>query len=256
MATPLGLVFGLAFVAFGAYFAWVGFRQVRLGVAVYRTPTATVSSLMEGLPEQVSLTGTARPADGTVSGPFSGREAVVSGYEVQELRTSYNASTKSTSHSWHTTDEGWTSVPFLVDDGSVAVRVDPRDATYSVAADESVRVAAGRRPPEYVASFVERTDSSTDGPWSLGPLDLLTERDRKYVERRIEPGDQVTVTGRPTYVEGDVGQVNAVISTGAPFVVSDTTGGRAALRMVAGGLLPGAIGLVFVGVGLFVAVLF
>lgn len=267
MVTPIGLVVGVAFAAAGAYLAYQGIREIRLGTDLLRAAPTSVRSLTEGMPGQVALQGTARALEDadaeTVEAPFSGRPSVVAGHEVLALESRYNASTRTYSQSWRTVDEGWSSVPFLLDDGTGRVRVEPAAATFSVAPDEETRVAGGRTPPDHILSFVERTEGVDDGGrggrgFGLGPfdLDLFGGGDRRYVERRIEPGDEVAVYGTPTAARGGVGEVNAVVRGGDPFVVADTTSRWAGWRHLKGGALPLLFGLVFLALGVFVAVLF
>ncbi|MFC4358214.1 GIDE domain-containing protein [Halobium salinum] len=253
---PFGLftLFGLVFAAVGLFFAARALRSSWLGVQLLRARPQSVLSLSEGLGEQVCLVGTAQAVPGgeALAGPFSGRPAVVAGYEVEELRSRYDANTKTHRRTWETVDEGWAGVPFVLDDGSAGVRVDPAAATYVVAVDERTRVAGGRRPPEHIRSFVERNErvDSEDGTFRLGPFELATGDDRRYTERRIEPGDEVCVVGTPAFARGDVGDVNAEIPEGDPFVVADAPPGVAGRRLLLGSVLPLVLGLVFAAVGL------
>lgn len=255
MSSMLVLLFSLLFVAVGVGICGWGLSRSWLGVRLYRTPTSTVFSLSGGLPAQVCLVGTAESLGDALRGPFSGREAVVVGYEVEELRRNYNASTKTNSQTWKTIDEGWASVPFVLDDGSARIRIDPRRATFEVRADEVTKVAGGRLPPEHIQSFIDSNDEvdSEATRFELGPISLSTGRDRRYSEYRIEPGDQVCVFGSPTTARGDVGEVNAVVESGSPFLVGD--GDRRAMirRILLSSALWIVFGLVFVAVGLFVS---
>jgi hypothetical protein len=250
----VGTVVALVFVLIGGYVAWRGLGSARIALRLLRTPQTPVRELMEGVDRQMTLGGTARPTgeDEPLVGPFSGRPAFVVGYEVKEEHSSYNASTKTTQRTWKTVDSGWAGVPFVLEDETGRVRVDPADATFEVALDESTRVAGGREPPERVRTFIdvnERVDDESHG-FDVGPLRLPTGRDRKYVEYRLEAGDEISVLGTPRRARGDVGEVNAVVDGGSPFVVVDGSPGSAARRLVLGSLLPLLLGGVFAAVGL------
>lgn len=244
----------VAFVAIGGYVALSSLQHSLLAVRLLRTSHVPVRELMEGTGQQVVLVGTAEAtADhDPLVGPFSGRSSLVVGYEVKEERTSHDANTNTTRRTWKTIDEAWAGVPFVLDDGTASIRVDPADAQFALGLDESTRIAGGRIPPERIRSFIEgneRIDSEAGG-FDVGPIRLSTGRDRKYVEYRIEPGDEVCVLGTPQHARGDVGQVNAVVDGGSPFVVLDANPRSAALRMVGGSLLPLVFGAFFAVVGL------
>ncbi|SFL23390.1 E3 Ubiquitin ligase [Halogranum rubrum] len=244
----------VAFVAIGGYVAFRSLRYSLLAVRLLRTTQVPVRELMEETDRQVALVGTAEAATDhdPLVGPFSGRPSLVVGYEVKEERTSHDANTNTTRRTWKTIDEAWASVPFVLDDGTASVRVDPSEAQYSIRLDESTRVAGGRTPPERIRSFIETNErvDSEEGGFDVGPIRLSTGRDRKYVEYRVEPGDEVCVLGTPQRARGDVGQVNAVVAGGSPFVVVDDDPRSAALRMVGGSLLPVVFGGFFAVVGL------
>lgn len=244
----------VAFVAVGGYLALGGLRHTSLALRLLRTSQIPVRELMEGTGRQVSLVGIAESTtDGDpLVGPFSGRPSLVVGYEVKEERTSHDANTNTTRRTWRTIDEGWAGVPFVLDDGTASVRVDPTDASYSIRLDESTRVAGGRTPPERIQSFIEtngRVDSEAGG-FDVGPVRLSTGRDRRYIEYRLEPGDEVCVLGTPRASRGEVGHVNAVVDSGSPFVVVDAAPRSAAVRIVGESLVPLVFGSLFALVGL------
>ncbi|SDM03521.1 E3 Ubiquitin ligase [Halogranum gelatinilyticum] len=250
----VGTFVALAFVLIGGYIATRGLGSVRVALRLLRTPTVPVRELMEGTDRQMTLSGTARPTgeDEPLAGPFSGRPAFVVGYEVKEERSSYNASTKTSQRTWETVDSGWAGVPFVLEDETGRVRVDPATATFEVSLDESTRVAGGRSPPDRIRTFIEvneRVDDESHG-FDVGPLRFPTGRDRKYVEYRIEAGDAVSVLGTPRRARGDVGEVNAVVDGGDPFVVVDGSPRSATWRLALGSLVPLLVGGVFAAIGL------
>lgn len=250
----VGTFVALAFVLIGGYVVAKGAEGSLVALRLIRTPQIPVRELMETTDRQVTLSGTAVATDDDepLAAPFSGRPALVVGYEVQEERTSHNAGTNTTRRTWKTIDEGWACVPFVLEDETGRVRVDPDTAGFELAFDESTRVAGGRRPPERIQTFIEVNDrvDSEAGGFDIGPIRLPTGRDRKYIEYRIEAGDEVSVIGTPRRARGDVGEVNAVIDGGSPFVVVDADPRSAARRIVLTSLLPLLVGGIFAGIGL------
>ncbi|AUV80525.1 hypothetical protein C2R22_01670 [Salinigranum rubrum] len=197
--------------------------------AVLRTRRVSVLSLAEGLDGSVALSGRARPtASGeTLPAPLSGDEALVVEHEVAEQRSDGDGG-----RTWTRVDERRAAVPFVLDDGTAGVRVDPAAATLSLAPDEVCRVDADETVPAGLERLAADAGVDVDPRLlELGPLDIAVGRARRFTERCLHPGDDVTVVGTPTPDRGEVGSVNAVVASGDPFVVAD-----AAPRTVAGRL--------------------
>lgn len=250
------VLFGLVFVAVGGYVVVRGTAAPRLAYALLRTPTGRVGDLMSGYPDRTCLVGTVEASDaGTVQAPFTGRDCVALDYAVQEYETSYNAATRTTTSSWDPIHGGVTDRPFVLADGTGRVRVDPAGAYLSLDVDDRIEVDGGDPPPDRIRRFIEVSDAvdSEETRLDIGPFSLDTGEDRRYVERRLEPGDEVLVLGRPVRARGDVGTVNAEIrfAEGASFVVADAGRRAVAGRLLAGSLVALLFGLVFVAVGLF-----
>lgn len=251
MASPFVLGVGAVLFAVGVVFLGYALRGGRRALAVLRTPaTSLAEAIRSG--EQSYVRGTASVAgrDGeTVTGPFSGHEALVVGYAVRELRYQTQGTGRPNfQKSWQTIEEHWTGVPFELDDGSAGARVEPGAADTVLAVDQRTKVKGGRRPPERIAAFIE--DSGTVGSeerhYRFGPIKLSAGNDRRYIERRIEPGDEVSVFGRATAVDGPT---DGSISGGDPYVLSDAPRGRTGRRLLRGSLPTLAFGLALSAVG-------
>lgn len=251
----LPVLFGLVFLAIGGYVVLRGAAAPRLAYALLRTKRGTVGALMGGLPARVCLVGTVEASDaGTVQAPFTGRDCVALDFEVQEFESEYNAATKTTTSSWDRIHGGATDRPFVLADGSGRVRVNPAGAYLSLGVDDRIEVDGGDRPPERIRRYIEVSDAvdSEETRFDLGPFSINTGEDRRYVERRLEPGDEVLVVGRPVQARGDVGMVNAEVrATEAGLLLVGDAGRRRILgRLLVGSLVSLLFGLVFVAVGL------
>lgn len=196
-------------LAIVALFPLIGLVAVAVGVGalyhavkVYRrtkrmsdTETTAVRDVEPGV---VELKGTARPAEdeGTVSGPISGKDAVASSVTVER----YSSGGKHSS--WKTIHEQETVRPFVLDDGTGEVRVDPPDAA-KVSLDEYRWVIDGdETEPDEVRRFVESADG-VDAAEKAGDSLLGSGERRRYEEGVIEPGEDVYVFGQA--VESDAG---------------------------------------------------
>lgn len=95
----------------------------------------------------------------------------------------------------------------------------------TVDADESV--------PDALRALAEASDVDADPRlFDLGPFEIAVGRARRFTERCLCPGDDVTVVGVPTSARGEVGEVNAAVAGGSPFVVADATPRTIAARLV------------------------
>ena len=232
------LVLGLAFLARGASGAVEAARVLRT--------TATSPAGLDGAERQIRISGRAAEVDGeTLPAPFGGDPCCCVEYDVSELRS------QGKGQSWVTIDGGEAGVPFRVDDGGTGVRVDPAAATFSLDVDEKVKLDAGEEPPERVRGFIDAVDEvdDTETGYEVGPLTIGDDPRRRYVQRTLRPGDEVTVVGdSEAFPDAPVGEVKSRIAGGSPFVVSDAGTRGTALRLVGASAVPVLLGAVALGI--------
>ncbi|TKX74369.1 hypothetical protein EXE46_09725 [Halorubrum sp. GN11_10-6_MGM] len=233
------LVVGLAFLAYGAAGARDAIRVVRA--------SATDPAGLDGAERRIRVTGRAAEVDGeTLPAPFGGDPCLCVEYDVSELRSQGNG------QSWVAIDEGEAGVPFRVDDGGTGVRVDPAAATFSLNVDEKIKLDAGEEPPERVRGFIDAVDEvdETETGYEIGPLTIGDDPRRRYVQRALRPGDEVTVVGdSEAFPDAPVGEVKSRIADGSPFLVSDASARSTALRLVGSSAVPIVLGVVALAVG-------
>ena len=227
------------------------------GLRLLRTPDAAVSDLLGDRPDRACFSGTVVEAeDGrTVEGPFSGRQSVALAYQVLEERASRGwwlfGPTLWAPTSFEPIDGGAVAEPFLLDDGTGRVRVDPAGATFRLEPDTTVQVEGGETPPERIRRYIDANADVDDEELSvsLGPIEWGVGDDRRYVERRLEPGDEVLVCGAARDARGAVGAVQAVIDSGAPFLLADADRRTVARRLLIGGPFAVGVSLALIAVG-------
>lgn len=184
------IVFGAVFVLIGAGLGWAGAKKFGEAYRIHRNEPVSVreASRETGVDE---FEGVVRPVDGEVfDAPFSGAPAVLSTYEV-ERRERRSGSSRSSRNRWRTETTGTIRRPFLVEDETGAVLVDPEGAAVDPA-DEPVEERTGGSLPEAVRL---RLSTLTD---ELDLADVLAQeksRTRRYSEGHIGPGDEVHVYG-------------------------------------------------------------
>lgn len=185
---------------------------------------------------------------GTLPAPFTDERCLCCAYDVSEYRS------QGKGQSWVSIDSGEAGVPFRVVVDGVGVRVDPATADFAFGVDEDIEVAADETPPERVRRFtdaVEAVDESEAG-WKLGPFTVGNDPERRYRQRVLRPGDDVTVVGDATaFPDAPVGEVKARIDGRSPFVVGDASARRTALRLVGRSAVLVVLGLVSLAVAAF-----
>lgn len=186
----VGGVAGLA-AAFG------GLVLLYRGVSTFRTQrafggleTADVSGIQSG--DSVKLVGTAEAVNETITGAFTGREAVAVCHEVSAHP---NQRTDRTSD-WDTvhTDDQQVVFGLVAEDGSVSVKPHPDCLDYDHDRAETVVVDAEEVPPARIREYADRTDALTEAD-SDGAGGRWADR-RRYRETAIQPGDTVLVYGQ------------------------------------------------------------
>lgn len=216
-------------------------RQVLFGAST------DVFSLSTGTSGPVTLSGTAVRLDESVQSPFTGTDCLALEYEVQELRSTGK------SVSWVAIDSGRAAVPFLLEDESASVLVDPTRVRLGLDRSDVIEVDGGDRPPRGIREFIERSADvdSEERTLDLKVVELNVGNDRRYIEHRLEPGESVTVFGNARSESGTStrsGQVNAVVSAGAhPLVLSETTPYRTILRVFWPVLVAALVGVTLLG---------
>ena len=244
-ASPLSLLALLALAVGGLLAIAFAAREWRAVWRVLATPSTDVFSLSTGTTGPVSVTGRVTPLDDSLVGPFSGQECLAIEYEVEELRSQGKGS------SWVDIDSGRGAVPFLLEDDTGSVLVDPSRVRFALDDSELIRVDGGAEPPERVQRFIERNADvdSEERTLDLKVVELNVGNDRRYAERRLDPGDAITVFGDATPrsgTNGRPGQVNAALTAdGHPLVISDTTPVWTALRVFWPVLFAGGLGVAY-----------
>jgi hypothetical protein len=237
---------------------WLGAAPAPLtGIRLLRTPEFAVSDLLGERPDRACFSGTVVEAeDGrTVEAPFSGRSAVAMAYQVLEEESSglwWLGFPFGTMTHFEPIDGGAVANSFLLDDGSGQVRVDPGGATFRLEPDTTIGVAGGETPPDRIRRYIDSNDDVDDEDVSvnLGVVDWGVGTDRRYVERRLEPGDEVLVCGATRDARGAVGAVPATIGGGQPFLLADTDRRGLARRLLVGGPFAVLLSLALFAVGI------
>jgi hypothetical protein len=211
----------LLFGGGGVVAVWWGSISFRDGFDIWSNDPVDAASVRNesGV---VEVSGTAQSLNGTVTAPYSNEDCLAYTYARKERHEDHHHDEEDNTPDWRTVESGGDNVPFVVEDDSGRVAVDPEGADIS-----------------------------------MEDKDYSSRHRTKQIERRLDVGEAVHVFGHrladgggaladeQAYI-GDGGEVN--------YRIADTTGGRAVMRLLAKGVGAMVFGVVFVGVAGYIAV--
>lgn len=244
MDPVVSLGLGLVLVLVGGIIGYFGVRKLpTLHQMITGDPVDIRDLVYHDGP--VEIEGTATVDEETATGLFSGTECLAYEYEAQEYRSSGKSS------SWQPLDDGGRAVPFLVEDETGTVTVDPTDAELHLSSWQE-RVKGGHEPPERIRRYIKMSEDvdSQQKSMNLVVTEFNYGNDQRFIERRLDPGESVYVYGtveRAPAGEWGSGRVDAHITSGernTPLIISDTSERGAIWRVAKWPVLYVAIGLV------------
>lgn len=258
MDTIIFSLFGSVLTFIGGYYLYTGGRRLPLLYHLYTGDPVPIRDLVyhDG---PVEVEGTARIDEDCATAVFSGTDCLAYEYEVQEYRSSGNSS------SWQTLTKGGRAVPFLVEDTSGSVLVEPTAPELHLESWR-LRVKGGEEPPERIANFIDLVDDvdSQQKSVNLVITELDYGNDQRFIERRLEPGEPVYVYGtveRAAAGEWGSGRIDGTLTDGSgnsPLIISDSSERKAIRRIAKGpmlrtlfGFVLGVLGVGFLSSGVF-----
>lgn len=182
---------GLVLLGGGVALVRQGREYGRQSERVAETPVSDVDSLRRGT---VAVEGTARVDEdaGTVTTALTGEAALVSRSKVTAKQDNDTGDDDGT-RSHATIHEERRSVPFLVEDATGTVRVDPpEDGT--VRLDGNVETEYSRGVPD-ASDLAADPEAAADGGISVGDSHQWRDYRRRYEQAAVVPGEDVYVLG-------------------------------------------------------------
>lgn len=209
-------------VLFGMVLLALGVAQLRFVLRLRGTEPTPVREV-PSVTGPVEIVGAATPDTEMLVAPVSGEDCLAYDYEI--LEEEYGLE----SHEWRTLDSGTATVPFLVDDGTSVVLVNPDGADLSFET-ETTRTGRKDDPPPGIERALDSPEESSETP-DLRGVNFNGVSDHEFREGRLDPAEDVYVYGTPERTvagEYQPGRVDAVLRAGdtesmfAPvFVVAD-----------------------------------
>lgn len=180
-------VFGLASVVVGLFMVRTGRRMRARNEGIDGTETTAVGDLEPGT-ARVRGAASRIESEGLAEGVTVRGDALVTVFEAERYSGGKGAN-------WRTVYEERDAVPFVVDDGTGELRVDPpTDGRLDLAVAGRTRVGPGEDPPAPVQRLVDR-ESAIDEANEREVFGLQMGERRRYTEGVVAPGDEVVVYG-------------------------------------------------------------
>jgi len=228
---------GVVFVALGVAIGWYGLGKLVVVPRVLRAEVQEPSTVSPSDGFVVCRgTATAGPA-GTVAAPFSGTDCLSFEFEVTERQPFVGAGLP-----WYHArlDDGVATRAFGLDGDHGSVAVDPESRRFSLDTESTVStVGGGETPSDRIQRFTEARDIAPVSKW-LAALPVFGRR--RFVERRVDPGESYLVAGHTDHRGGDP------TFTG-DLVITDRSPRGFALSRLRAAALPLIVAAVFVGLG-------
>ena len=228
-------VFGIVFIALGLAIGWYGMRPLVVVPNLLRVTVEDPSEISEeGF---VVCRGIASQSTETIRAPFTGTECF--GFEVEVTeRQPFGLGIP-----WFQTrlDDGVGTRPFTLDSPTGSLTVDPSTKRFALDTESTVITVGPNEPqPERIQRYVDRRERLEPVSEWLGLIPGLGTR--RYIERRIDPGEEYLVAGRTDRQQGD-------IILAGDLVITDRSPRRFAITRLWTAAFPTLIALIFVGAG-------
>lgn len=234
--------FSMMFVLAGVFIANKGRKARNKSKLIEETETTRIRELTPGKAE---IKGKARPTEegATVRSAIYRNEGLATKVKVEEYHSNTNGG-----GSWKTIYEDEEAVPFVVDDGTGEVRIDPppQSERYLSVELNRERVGGGNEPPERIKEFIQRKQELDDAKNSIGPIDFGQRR--RYSEGTVEPGESVYVFGKAREEDAGWGERGYVVdeqTASGEFMLSDKSEEKLVKEGKWGGTLVLVFGVVF-----------
>ena len=230
-------VVGSGFIALGLAIAWYGLRPLTVVPSVLRA-TVRDPSEVTNTGSFVVCRGIANESNESLTAPFTGEQCLGFEFEVTE-RQPFGIGTP-----WFHAhlDDGVATHPFTVDGPADRLDVVPSAKRFTLDTDSTViTVGTSETPSERIQQFIQlRDELEPVAKWMRSIPGLGT---RRYVERRIDPGEEYIIGGMTERRQGE-------IILAGDLVITDRSPRQFAAARLRRAVFPTVIALTFVAVGL------
>ncbi|EMA59865.1 hypothetical protein [Halorubrum lipolyticum] len=227
---------GIGFIALGLAIGWYGLRPLAVVPSVLRATVQDPSEVTD-TGSFVACRGVANESSESVTAPFTGSRCLGFEFEVTERHPFGIGVPWFQAH----LDDGVATRPFTLDGPAGALDVVPSAKRFALDTESTIiTVGASETPPERIQRFVDVRDQLDPVARWVRIIPGLGAR--RYVERRIDLGDEYLVAGVTERRQDEV-----VLA--GDLVITDRSPGRFAFARVRKAVFPTVIALAFVAVG-------
>jgi hypothetical protein len=186
---------GVVFVGLGLAIGWYGLRPLAVVPRLLRSEVQEPSTVSER--SFVVCRGTATAGEeGPIAAPFSGHECLGFEFEVTERQPSFVGLPWFDSYQ----DDGVATTTFELDGEYGSLAVDPSPRRFSLDTEPTVTtVGPGETPSDRIQRFLDVRELPAVVRW-LAAIPFFGHR--RFVERRIDPGEDYLVAGNVDHREG------------------------------------------------------
>ena len=193
----IGTVAGLVLIAIGLAIGWLGSRPLHAVPRLLATEIRNPRTL-RATGEYAACKGTANAVGETIEAPFTGTDCLVLQYEVTE-RQPFGIALP-----WIDAplEEGIGTTEFDLVCNRGTIRVDPTPSRFTLEVPRDVvTFGTDGGPPDRIRQFLEARNVTAEPEW-LRSLPGFGRR--RFVERRVDPGEEYVVLGRIERRDGTV----------------------------------------------------
>jgi hypothetical protein len=232
----LSTVAGTVLLALGVAIGWYGLRPLAVLPRVLRADVAEPSDVTSD-GSFVVTRGVASESTETIAAPFTGTQCLGFEFEVTERQPSWSGIPWVRAH----LDDGVATRPFVLEGPGGRLDVVPSPKRFGLDTDTTViALAASETPPDRIRRFVDVRDGLEPVSGWIAAIPGFGAR--RYVERRIDPGEAYLVAGRTERTRGEV-------ALAGDLVITDRSPKRFAIARLRDAVFPTVVALAFVAVG-------
>lgn len=227
--------FGIVFVGLGLAIGWFALRPLAVVPRLVRSQLQEPSTVSED--SFVVCRGTAIEGDEeAIAAPFSGRECFGFEFEVTERQPWVVGLPWFDSY----LDDGVATRAFELDGEDGRLTIEPSSRRFSLDTESTVTTIGPRETPsDRIQRFLDVRELPSVARW-LAAIPFLGSR--RFVERRVAPGEEYIIAGSTVRREGQV-------ALAGDLVITDRSPWGVALGRLRTAAFPLVVAAVFVGMG-------
>lgn len=230
-------IVGIVFITLGAAIGWYGLRPLAVVPKILRADVQNPTEVTEA-ESYIVCRGIANESSETLAAPFTGSQCLGFEFEVTERQPFGIGIPWFQAH----LDDGVATRPFTLDSPHGALTILPSAKRFRLDTESTIiTTTASESPPERIQRFVDvREKLKPIAKWMRIIPGLGT---RRYIERRIDPGEEYLIAGRTERQQNEI-----VLADN--LVITDRSPRKVVIERLLKAVFPVVIAVIFVAVGI------